>query len=165
MKRLVLGVVSLAAFIPLLMAAVEPVVTSNTFMATSAIGEGSMSFGHEGEGRAWLKFNIQDGDQITGTLILAAEHHHGEQTVATMFPEVIIRLSNFEKSTFKDKSVKFSGSGTLHDDPVRVSVKAYDNEGSKKADRFVIKCTDEKGRVVFSADGYLFRGNIQVGGE
>lgn len=166
MKRLVLGIVSLAACIPLLMAAAEPAVTTNTFMATAAMGEGSMTFGDDGHGRAWLKFSIQDGDPISGSLIIAAEDHHGdEQAASMMFPDVIVRLTNFETYSLKNKIVKFSGPGTLHYDPVSVTVVAYDNEGSKKADRFVIKCTDEKGIVVFNADGFLFRGNIQVGGE
>ena len=166
MKNLGLGMISLAVCIPLLMAAIEPSATTNTFTATAALGNGSMSFGHDGEGRAWLKFNIQDGDPISGSLIFAAEdHHYGEQAASMMFPDVIIRLTNFETYSLKNRIVTFSGSGTLHNDPVRVTVKAYDNEGSKKEDRFVIKCADEKGRVVFSADGYLFRGNIQVGGE
>ncbi len=166
MNRLVLGIVSLVASIPLLMAAAEPDLITNAFMANAALGEGSMSFGHENEGRAWLKFNIQSGDQISGSLLFAAEDHHAsEQDSSMMFPDVIVRLTQFEKYSLKNRIVKFSGPGTLHNDPVYVSVVAYDNEGSKKADRFVIKATDKKGKIVFKADGYLFRGNIQVGGE
>lgn len=166
MKRLVLGIFSLTACIPLLMAAVELPANNNVAMtATSATGEGSMSFGHENEGRAWLKFNIQDGEQPSGTMIFAAEQHHDNQINSMIFPDVIVRLTNFEKFTFKKNFVRFSGSGTLHDEPITISVIAYDNEGSKKDDRFVIKCMDDKGRVVFHADGFLFRGNIQIGGE
>ena len=166
MKRLVIGLISLVVSIPLLMAAAEPVVNKSAQITTAAHGDGSMSFGHENGGRGWLKFHIQDGDPISGSLLFAGEiHHDGEQAASMMFPEVVVRLTNFEKYSQKNKIVRFSGQGTLHDDPVKVEVIAYDNEGSRRADRFVIKCTDEKGKEVFHADGYLFRGNIQVGGE
>ena len=166
MNRLVLGIVSLVACIALLMAATEPALTTNAFMTSASLGEGSMSFGDDEHGRAWLKFSIQDGDPISGSLLFAAESHHEvEQVSSMMFPDVIVRLTSFEKYSFKNKIVKFSGPGTLHNDPVSVKVVAYDNEGSKREDRFVIKVTDENGHIVFEADGYLFRGNIQVGGE
>lgn len=164
MKKLVIGIVALTASIPFLMAAIEPTVSATAFVATAAMGEGSMSF-HGDAGRAWLKFSIEDGESASGTLIFAAEHHHNAQSNAMMFPDIIVRLSNFEKFSFKNKSVKFSGSGTLHGEPVKVMVEAYDNEGSKKEDRFVIKLMDDNNGVLFFADGYLFQGNIQVGGE
>ena len=79
MKRLVIGLVTLVASIPLLMAASEPVVSNNALTTTAAHGDGSMSFGHEKGGRGWLKFSIQDGDPISGSLLFAGEDHHGDK--------------------------------------------------------------------------------------
>lgn len=164
MNRLIVFGASLAIGIILCCSFAVSSAKAAAMAVASAGGEGSMSFGHEGEGRAWLKFTVQDGDQISGSLLFAAEDHHSEQ-MSMMFPDVIVRLSNIQEVTFKDKLVKFSGSGTLHDDPINVSVIAYDNSGSKKPDRFVIKCRDNNGKITFKADGELFRGNIQVGGD
>ena len=129
--------------------------------AREASGEGSISFGHEeddeGEGRAYFRFAITDGEDVTGTLIFAAEHHHER------FPDVVIELGSIDEVAFDGETVKFSGLGRLHDDPVTVSVAAHDNDGKDHADRFVIECTDSGGATVFAADGELFRGDIIVG--
>ncbi len=125
----------------------------------SAVGHGSMAFGHEGEGRGYFKFDLRQVDgQITGSLLFAAEDHH-----EMMFPEVIVRLSNIERASFGRHRVRFSGKGALHNDPVSVTVTARDNASSRKADRFAIKCVGSKGKVVFEADGEVFLGDLQVG--
>lgn len=126
--------------------------------ATSAIGEGTMSFGRDDDdGVAYLRFSIADGPTVTGSLLFAGEHHHH------MFPDVVVELGNIQQARFDAHSVEFSGPGKLHDDQVTVTVIAYDEEVNERADRFVIKCADSDGEIVFEADGELFRGDIQVG--
>jgi hypothetical protein len=123
--------------------------------AAFARGEGSMAFGHEEEGRGYLRFEIDDGDVVTGTLLFAAEHHHER------FPDVVVRLARIKEAAFSGRTVVFSGPGELHDDPVYVSVRARDGVSR---DRFAIECTDAGGETVFEADGELFRGDIEIGG-
>ena len=64
--------------------------------ATSASGEGTMSFGHEedgaGEGRGYLRFDIQGDHDPTGSLLFAAEHHHER------FPDVVVELGNIAEA-------------------------------------------------------------------
>ena len=161
MNRLVgiVAVAFLAAAFPLLMASAELPGVAAAEVEFSAAGHGSMAFGHQGEGRGYFKFDLQQVDgQITGTLLFAAEAHH-----EMMFPNVIVRLSNIEKSSFGRHRVKFSGQGALHNDPVSVTVTAYDNASSRKADRFVIKCVGNHGKVIFEADGEVFLGDLTVG--
>ncbi|MHC5115071.1 MAG: hypothetical protein ACYTGP_11670 [Planctomycetota bacterium] len=125
-----------------------------------ARGHGTMTFGDDhdsddGGGRGYLRFSLRGGDTISGSLLWAGEHHHG------MYPDIIIQMGNVQSAKFKGRSVKFSGSGRLHDDPVTVTVRAWDR-GKGKADRFAIECVDTSGRIVFEADGHLFRGDIRV---
>jgi hypothetical protein len=120
----------------------------------SATGDGLMAFGKDGHGRGLLRFNIVEDGEITGSLLYAAEDHHH-------FPDVIVELGRIDKATFLPRSVRFSGPGGLHDDPVHVTVRAYDR-GKKRPDRFVIRCKDTKNNVVFEADGELLRGDIVV---
>ena len=126
----------------------------------TATGTGSMSFGHEDLGRAWFRFSVQDGDEPSGTVTFAAEHHHDDERRPAMFPDIVVTLGTIDELQFGAASVEFSGPGKLHDDPVTVVVEAYDK--GKKADRFVLKCKNGKGRVVFEADGTLFRGDITI---
>ena len=130
--------------------------TTRADAAAFARGEGSMSFGHhDEEGRGYLRFEIEDGDVVTGTLLFAAEHHHER------FPDIVVQLGSIKEATFAGRTVVFSGPGQLHDDPVHVSVRARDRA---RADRFEITCTDPSGETVFEADGELFRGDIEIGG-
>ena len=161
MNRLVgiVAVAFLAAAFPLLMASAGLPGAAAADLEFTAAGHGSMAFGHEGDGRGYFKFDLKQVDgQISGSLLFAAEDHH-----EMMFPDVIVRLANIEKTSFGRHRVKFSGQGALHNDPVSVTVTAYDNAMSRKADRFAIKCVDGKGEVVFEADGEVFLGDLQVG--
>ncbi len=161
MNRLVhiVAVAVIAAAFPLMMASGGLPGVAAADVEFSAVGHGSMAFGHEGEGRGYFKFDLRQVDgQITGSLLFAAEDHH-----EMMFPAVIVRLSNIERASFGRHRVRFSGKGALHNDPVSVTVTARDNASSRKADRFTIKCVDNNGKVVFEADGEVFLGDLQVG--
>ena len=126
-----------------------------------AKGRGTMSFGHEDEGRAFLRFDVKEGEPIIGSLTFAAEHHHDH----AMFPDIVVTLGSIQTVKFDAASVEFSGPGHLHDDPVTITVRAYDRKTGDEegaSDRFVIECVDAGGRTVFDADGKLFRGDIAV---
>ena len=161
MNRLmrIVAVVFVVASLPLLMASGELPGGANADEQQSAIGHGSMAFGHEGEGRGYFKFEIRQVDgQITGTLLFAAEDHH-----EMMFPDIVVRMAKIDKGAFRRNVVRFSGQGALHDTPVSVTVTARDNAKSKKADRFTIKCVGNNGKVLFEADGEVFLGDLRVG--
>ena len=59
--------------------------------------------------------------------------------------------------------VRFSATGALHNETVRVRVGAWDGAAAGKPDRFSIRCTNGTGDVVLEAEGHLFRGDIVVG--
>ena len=161
MNRLVriVAIALVTASLPLLMASAGLPAAAAADEKQSATGHGSITFGHDGEGRGFFKFDIQQVDgRITGSLLFAAEDHH-----EMMFPEVIVRLGKIDKAGFRRNRVKFSGHGALHDNPVDVTVVARDNASSKKADRFTIKCVGNDGKVVFEADGEVFLGDLKVG--
>ncbi|MCP3902924.1 MAG: hypothetical protein GY715_04745 [Planctomycetes bacterium] len=129
--------------------------------AISAGGQGTMAFSSEHEtdddtGIGYLRFGIRGGETVSGTLLFAAEHHHG------MFPDIVVQLGNVQEASFKEHSVKFTGQGLLHDDQVTITVRAWDH-GKSKADRFAIECVDPAGHVRFQADGHLVRGDIRIG--
>ncbi len=155
---LIARVAILATCVPVLMASAGLPGVAAAAAEQSAVGNGTMAFGHENEGRGYFLFNIQQGDEITGTLLFAAEDHH-----EMMYPDIIVRMAKIETAKFGRHSVRFSGPGALHDDPVAVTVTAHDNASSRKADRFTIKCVNGKGKVVFEAKGEVFLGDIRVG--
>jgi hypothetical protein len=149
----------------LLIAGTLLVVAASAPSTSSATGRGSMTFGHEDEGRAWFRFSVQEGDPAAGSLTFAAEHHHDDHSM--LFPDIVVTLGTFDTVKFDAASVEFSGPGKYHDDDVDITVRAVDK--TDKADRFIIKCKDGKGKVVFEADGTLFRGDVAIktdgGGE
>ena len=124
--------------------------------AQTAMGKGSMTFGHEGEGVAYFEFNIGSGPETTGTLLFAGEHHDH-------FPDVVVRVAKIDRARFGRGWVRFAARGALHDEPVRVTGIARDGAAAGTADRLSLTCTDAKGRVVLEADGELFRGDIVIG--
>ena len=120
----------------------------------SATGKGVMAFGEDGHARGLIRFSVREDGELTGSLLFAAEDHHH-------FPDIVVELGLIEKANFTAGRVTFSGPGGLHDDPVHVTVRAYDR-GKNRPDRFVIRCTDQSKAVVFEADGELLRGDIIV---
>jgi hypothetical protein len=124
----------------------------------SAEGRGTIAFGHEDddEGRAYLRFEVTEGDAASGSLLVAAEHHHG------MYPDVVIRLESIEKVKFEGSAVKIVGDALLHDDPVRVVAVAIDGAGTSEPDTFTIVCRDPSGEIVFEAEGDLYIGDVSV---
>ena len=78
-------------------------------------------------------------------------------------PEIVVRVKQIEEVEFSKRLAKFTAKGKLQNDPVKVSVSAYDGDMSDEPDRFTIKCVNGKGEVVFAASGELFIGDISVG--
>jgi hypothetical protein len=115
-----------------------------------------MSFGEHGDSVGLIEFNVQGGRTPTGSLLFAAEDHH-------RYPDIIVRLDQITRATFGRRTIRLSGQGKLHDDPVTVTVFAFDGEGTAKPDRFSIKCVNGQGQVVLKARGELFNGDIRVG--
>ncbi|MHC4413843.1 MAG: hypothetical protein ACYS0G_01025 [Planctomycetota bacterium] len=153
MKRLAFGIVLAASAIAVVAAFGPPPVAKGG--EGSASGHGAITF--EEDGRGLVQFEIrQDAEGTSGSLLFAAEHHHA-------YPDIIIRMSEIDSARFRDRSVKFSGKGWLHDDRVYVTASAFDGEGTKRADSFSITCSRYKGEVVFAARGELFTGDIVVG--
>ncbi len=155
MKRIMVGVVLVASSAHLVAAFGAPPQLSGGNQ-NSAAGHGSMSFGEHGDSVGLIEFNVQGGRAPTGSLLFAAEDHH-------RYPGVIVRLDQIARATFGRHTIRFSGPGKLHDDPVTVTVFAFDGEGTAKPDRFSIKCVNGQGKVVLKARGELFTGDIRVG--
>lgn len=155
MKRIMAGVVLVASSAAVIAAlgAATPLLGGSQ---SSATGKGSMSFGEHGDSVGLIEFDVRRGRPPTGSLLFAAEDHH-------RYPDIIVRMDKISRATFGKHRVKFSGQGKLHDDPVTVSVSAFDGEGTAKPDRFSIKCTNGDGKVVFEARGELFSGDVSVG--
>ena len=122
----------------------------------AAMGKGSITFGHEAEGVGYFQFNISGDPHTTGTLLFAGEHHDH-------FPDIVVRVAKIDRARFGPGWVTFAARGALHDEPVRVTGTAWDGAAADKADRFSLKCTNGKGKVVLEADGELFRGDIVIG--
>ncbi len=137
---------------------------------TKANGSGSISFAvHEGHssvadddketGRGFLLFEVERTVKgVSGSLTFGAETHH-----ENLYPEVVIRLNKIDDVQFRGQWVRLTGNGHLQEDPVFISASAFDGEATGEDDRFGIKCTNEKGELVFSASGKLFIGNVQIG--
>lgn len=139
-------------------------------MPTKANGSGSIRFavhehhgsvagGEEEPGRGFLLFAVErTAKGVSGSLTFGAETHH-----EGLYPEIVIRLNKIDEVQFRGQSVLFSGKGHLHNDPVFISASAFDGAATGENDRFDIKCTNDKGDLVFSASGELFAGNVQIG--
>ncbi|MHC4127605.1 MAG: hypothetical protein ACYTE6_04770 [Planctomycetota bacterium] len=137
-----------------ILSAASPVLVSEG--ASAATGKGSMTFGHDEEGVGFFEFNVSAGAETTGKLLFAAEHHHH-------YPDIIVRVRKIDRARFGPGWVKFSATGALHDETVRVRGGAWDGAATGKPDRFSIRCTNGTGEVVLEAEGHLFRGDIVVG--
>lgn len=153
-KRTILtGLIMLST--PFLMAHGEPGGTS--FQAPDiASGNGNITFGEHGEGIGFFIFDVERNVITTGSLLFAAEHRHG-------YPDIVVRMDNIERAVFSRRLVKLTGTGTLHETPVSISVTAFDGDGTPNPDRFSIKCINSNRDVVFDAKGDLAIGNIVVG--
>ncbi len=151
--KTVIRIVFLGLSTTLLSAASPPLVSEGE---NSATGKGSITFGHEGEGVGFFEFNISAGPETTGKLLFAGEHHDH-------YPDIIVRVSKIDRARFGQGWVRFSATGALHDDVVRVTGRAWDGAATNRPDRFSIKCTNGKGEVVLDAKGELFRGDIVIG--
>lgn len=139
-------------------------------MPTKASGNGSIRFAvhdphgsvaddDEEPGRGFLLFEVErTAKGLSGTLTFGAETHH-----EGLFPEIVIRLKKIDRVQFRQQWVQLSGNGHLHDDPVFIIASAFDGQATGEDDRFGIKCTNEKGELVFSAKGELFIGNVEIG--
>jgi len=155
MKRVVVGIVLFASGAAHLVAS-DTSLPSKTAIPSSASGQGSIRFGEHGAGVGTFVFNVEQGAGVTGSLVFAAEDHHD-------YPDIIVRVDNIEGAAFELRSVSFSGAGKLHDDPVSVSVSAFDGKGVRAPDTFAIECTNSQGEVVFEAQGEVFIGDVRVG--
>ncbi|MHC4970434.1 MAG: hypothetical protein ACYTF4_17720 [Planctomycetota bacterium] len=151
--RTVIRIVLLGLSAAILSAASPVLVSEGTSAAT---GKGSMTFGHDEEGVGFFEFNVSAGAETTGKLLFAAEHHHH-------YPDIIVRVRKIDRARFGPGWVKFSATGALHDETVRVRGGAWDGAATGKPDRFSIRCTNGTGEVVLEAEGHLFRGDIVVG--
>ena len=95
---------------------------------------------------------------VSGSLTFGAETHH-----EGLYPEIVIRLNKIDQAEFRQQWVQLSGSGHLQDDPVFINASAFDGQTTGENDRFGIKRTNDKGELVFSANGELFIGNVEIG--
>lgn len=139
-------------------------------MPTKASGSGSISFpvhgphdsvadDEENTGRGFLLFEVErTAKGVSGSLQFGAETHHDG-----LYPEIVIRLNTIDDVHFNGQWVRFSGNGHLQNDPVLVNATAFDGSSTSEDDRFGIKCTNDKGELVFSASGKLLLGNVQIG--
>ena len=139
-------------------------------MPTKANGSGSISFAvHESHGsvadddeesgRGFLLFEVErTAKGVSGSLHFGAETHH-----ENLYPEIVIRLNKIDDVQFRGQWVRLSGNGHLQNDPVFISASAFDGAATGEDDRFGIKCTNDKGELVFSASGELFIGDVQIG--
>jgi hypothetical protein len=155
--RNALPVAALSALVLSFLAGAAPSVGLGQ-MPDSAIGTGSMNFGHEGEGIGFFDFHVQADGALTGSVLFAGEHHEH-------YPDIIIRLDAVHEAEFKLRSVTFTGKGAYHEQPVIVEVTATDGRDGPRPDHFAIECTDGAGGLVFEAEGYLNTGDILVGEE
>lgn len=122
--------------------------------------DGSVADDDEETGRGFLLFEVErTAKGVSGSLHFGAETHH-----ENLYPEIVIRLNEIDEVQFRGRQwVRLSGNGHLQEDPVFISASAFDGEATGEDDRFSIKCTNDKGELVFSASGELFIGNIQIG--
>ena len=158
MKSFVLTATVLASGVVLLIVS-GALLAAESIPPSSAVGNGSMSFGEDGDGVGLIEFKVEShGGRVDGSLLFAAEHHHD-------YPDIIVRADDIDRAEFTQQSVKFSGKGKLHETAVTISVSASDGAGKTEPDRFAITCTDSKGDVVFEAEGELSSGDIRVGEE
>ncbi len=139
-------------------------------MPTQASGNGSIRFAvhephgsvaddDEESGRGFLLFEVErTAKGVNGSLTFGAETRH-----EGLYPEIVIRLNKIDEVQFRGQWVRLSGNGHLQDDPVFISAAAFDGAATGENDRFGIKCTNDKGELVFSASGELFLGNVQLG--
>ncbi len=139
-------------------------------MPTKASGSGSISFAvHESRGsvadddeesgRGFLLFEVErTAKGVSGSLTFGAETRH-----EGLYPEIVIRLNKIDEVEFRGQGVRLSGKGHLQNDPVFISASAFDGQSTGEDDRFGIKCTNDKGELVFSASGALFSGDVQIG--
>lgn len=155
MKRVMVGIVIFASGAAHLVAS-DSSLPSKTAIPSSASGQGSMRFGEHGDGVGTFVFDVKQGAGVTGSLLFGAEDEHS-------FPDIVVRMDDIEIATFERRSVSFSGSGRLHDDPVSVTVSVFDGKGARAPDTFAIECTNSQGKVVFEAQGEVFIGKVHVG--
>lgn len=139
-------------------------------LPTKASGSGSIRFAvdephgsvfddDEEPGRGHLLFEVErTAKGLRGSLTFGAEDHH-----SNLYPDIVVRLNEIDELEFRGQWVRFSGHGHQQNDPVFVSVSAFDGAATAEHDRFGIKCTNDKGELVFSASGELFTGNVQIG--
>ncbi len=139
-------------------------------MPTKASGSGSISFAVHGphgsvaddeveSGRGFLLFEVErTAKGVSGKLTFGAETHH-----EGLYPEIVIRLNKIDDVEIRGQWVRLSGNGHLQNDPVFVSATAFDGASTSEDDHFGIKCTNDKGELVFTASGKLLHGNIQIG--
>ncbi len=156
MNRIIAGVVLVVSSVTLLATVDAAKPRSGGNRDNSASGNGSMSFGEHGDGVGLIEFDVGGGNPPSGSLLFAAEDHHS-------YPDIIVRMDKITRATIGRRTVRFSGQGALHDDPVTITVFAFDGEGTAKPDRFSIKCVNGQHKVVFKARGELFNGDIRVG--
>lgn len=155
MKRAVVGIILFASGAAHLVAS-DTSLPSNNANPSSASGQGSIRFGEHGDGVGTFVFVVEQGGGVNGSLLFAAEDHHS-------YPDIIVRMESIEGAAFELRSVSFSGSGRLHDDPVTVTVSVFDGKGARKPDTFAIECTNSRGKVVFKARGEVFIGDVRIG--
>ena len=139
-------------------------------LPTNANGSGSISFAvqepkgsvaddEEQSGRGALFFEVERTIKgVSGSLTFGAETHR-----EGLYPEIVIRLNKIDEVEFRGQWVRLSGNGHLQNDPVFISASAFDGQSTGEDDRFGIKCTNDKGELVFTASGKLLLGNIKIG--
>ena len=78
-------------------------------------------------------------------------------------------MNEISRVRFGFRKVTFHGRGHLHDDPVMVTVTAFDGSGTSRPDRFSIKAVpvaeDDGGGDSFQADGEVANGDIRIGAQ
>ena len=121
-----------------------------------SVGKGTIAIGHDDESVGLFNFEVATGQETTGSLLFAAEGHHG-------YPDVIVRVAKIDTATFAERSFTFTAKGLLHDEQVDVTGAAFDNAGTGSPDVFEIKVVSAlDGEVVFEAEGEVFIGDIFV---
>ena len=80
-------------------------------------------------------------------------------------------MNEINRVRFGFRTVTFHGKGHLHDEPVMITVTAYDGSGTSNADRFSIKAipgfeSDDGGNhISFEAEGDVAQGDIRIGAQ
>lgn len=152
MKKAWVAIILLTSCFPLVEASRTPVGSAND---NAARGRGSIRFGEDEHGVGSFGFDVTPGE-ANGSMLFAAEAHH-------FYPDIVVRMNDIEDANISGHTIRFSGEGVLHDEPVFINVSAFDGEGTQAPDRFSIQCTNVAGELVLKARGELFVGDVVVG--